>query len=117
HQFQVARPRRPTGEARTGFVGRSPLRHNVRGRSFPWFRVSPRQGSHMAAAPLTAQDLQLIRDLAAGWGKIVAKRAFGEAGPGLGLDFAALEEVPTAAAASYQPATRRRPWRWWKSMA
>ena len=52
----------------------------------------------MARPRLTPQDLQNIRDLAAGWGKIVARRAFGDHGPGLDVDFTALEEVAHAAA-------------------
>jgi hypothetical protein len=52
----------------------------------------------MARTRLTPQDLQDIRDLAAGWGKIVARRAFGEQGPGLDVDFTALEEVAREAA-------------------
>jgi hypothetical protein len=52
----------------------------------------------MAASPLTPQELQNLRDLAAQWGKIVARRAFGDAGPGLDVDLLALEEVADAAA-------------------
>src|SRR5262245_51687372 len=52
----------------------------------------------MAASPLTPQELQQLRDLTAQWGKIVARRAFGDAGPGLDVDFTALEQVATAAA-------------------
>ncbi len=39
-----------------------------------------------------------MRDLAAGWGKIVARRAFGEQGPGLDVDFDTMEQVARAAA-------------------
>jgi hypothetical protein len=52
----------------------------------------------MATAKLTPQELQNIRDLAAQWGKIVARRAFGEAGPGLDADLTTLEQVAAAAA-------------------
>src|SRR5262249_24240854 len=52
----------------------------------------------MAASPLTPQELQILRDLAAQWGQIVARRAFGDAGPGLDGDFTALEQVAAAAA-------------------
>jgi hypothetical protein len=52
----------------------------------------------MAHSPLTPEDLRKIRDLAAQWGKIVARRAFGEHGPGLDCDFTALEEVALEAA-------------------
>ena len=52
----------------------------------------------MAAPSLTPEELQDIRDVAARWGKIVARRAFGDAGPGLDADLATLEQVAVAAA-------------------
>jgi len=52
----------------------------------------------MARRKLSPQDLQEIRDLAARWGKIVVRHAFGEAGPGLEVDLDAMEQVATAAA-------------------
>lgn len=52
----------------------------------------------MTASTLTPQELQNIRDLAAQWGKIVARHAFGEAGPGLQTDLTTLEQVAAAAA-------------------
>ena len=39
------------------------------------------------------EDRSDLRDLAYGWGKIVTRRAFGEAGPGLDLDFDAIESL------------------------
>jgi len=53
----------------------------------------------MARSQLSPQDLQEIRDLAARWGQIVARRAFGEAGPGLDTDFETLEGLARTAAA------------------
>jgi hypothetical protein len=53
----------------------------------------------MARRDLPPELLQEIRDLAAGWGKIVARRAFGDAGPGLDTDFEAMEQLAHAAAA------------------
>jgi len=47
----------------------------------------------------TPELLQEIRDLAQGWGKIVARRAFGEGGPGLDVDFDTMEQVARIAAA------------------
>jgi hypothetical protein len=47
---------------------------------------------------LSPHDLQQIRDFAAQWGKIIARRAFGEAGPGTAVDFQAMEDVARAAA-------------------
>ncbi len=52
----------------------------------------------MAAPPFTPEELQDIRDVAARWGKIVARHAFGDAGPGLDADLATLERVAVAAA-------------------
>lgn len=46
----------------------------------------------------TAEELERLRALAAEWGKIVSKRAFGEAGPGLDVDFRTMEQIATAAA-------------------
>ena len=40
----------------------------------------------MAAPALTPQDPQHLRDFATQWGKIIARRAFGDAGPGLDVD-------------------------------
>lgn len=54
---------------------------------------------------LSPHDLQAIRDFAAQWGKIVARRAFGEAGPGTAVDFQAMEEVARAAAAGVAEGT------------
>ena len=59
----------------------------------------------MARSQLSPQDLQGIHALAAPWGKIVARRAFGEAGPGLGTNFTALEQLAAAAAAGLTEGT------------
>src|SRR4051812_10328090 len=53
----------------------------------------------MSPSKLSAQKLQEIRELAAGWGKIVARRAFGESAPGPGIDFSTMEELAATAAA------------------
>lgn len=52
----------------------------------------------MPAHQPTAAQLEAIRALAAQWGKIVARRAFGDTGPGLDVDLFALEAVADAAA-------------------
>jgi hypothetical protein len=39
------------------------------------------------------EDRSELRDLVYGWGKIVTHRAFGEAGPGLDLDFDSIESL------------------------
>jgi hypothetical protein len=52
----------------------------------------------MPRRQLAPHDLQQIRDFAAQWGKIIARRAFGDAGPGTAVDFQAMEDVARAAA-------------------
>jgi hypothetical protein len=52
----------------------------------------------MARRTFTPEDLRELRDLAARWGKIVARRAFGDDGPGLDVDLDAMEQIARAAA-------------------
>jgi hypothetical protein len=52
----------------------------------------------MPRQPLSPQDLREIRELAARWGKIVARHAFGDQGPGTEVDLSAMEQVARAAA-------------------
>ena len=59
----------------------------------------------MPRRQLTPEMLQEIRDLAAGWGKIVARRAFGDQGPGLEVDFDTMEQIARAAAAGLTEGT------------
>jgi hypothetical protein len=59
----------------------------------------------MPRRELTPQMLQEIRDLAQGWGKIVARRAFGDVGPGLDVDFDTMEQIALAAAAGLTEGT------------
>jgi len=47
----------------------------------------------MAFTKSQPEDLSELRDLAYGWGKVVTRRAFGEAGPGLDLDFDSIEDL------------------------
>jgi hypothetical protein len=56
-------------------------------------------GHAMPRRQLTPEMLQEIRDLAAAWGKIVARRAFGDQGPGLDVDFDTMEQIARAAGA------------------
>jgi hypothetical protein len=56
----------------------------------------------MTPRQLSEQQLREVRELAAAWGKIVARRAFPESGP---LDFAAMEQVAAAAAAGLTEGT------------
>jgi hypothetical protein len=59
----------------------------------------------MARRRFTPQELDELRQLAARWGKIVARRAFGDAGPGLDVDFDAMEQIAQAAAAGLTEGT------------
>ena len=59
----------------------------------------------MSRPKISPQKLQEIREFAAEWGKIVARRAFGESGPGLDVDFQAMEEIAAAAAAGLTEGT------------
>jgi hypothetical protein len=51
----------------------------------------------MTQRTLSAEKLQEIRELAAGWGKIIARRVFGEPGPGADIDFQAMERIAASA--------------------
>jgi hypothetical protein len=52
----------------------------------------------MATHQLTSDELQQLRDLAKQWAKIVSRRAFGDDGPGLDVDFRTFEQIAHAAA-------------------
>ena len=59
----------------------------------------------MARRTVTPEELQELRCLAAQWGKIVVRRAFGENGPGLDVDLDAMEQIARAAAAGLTEGT------------
>ena len=59
----------------------------------------------MSQRKLSAEKLREIRELAASWGKIVARRAFGETGPDMGVDLTAMEEVAATAACGLTEST------------
>lgn len=52
----------------------------------------------MPQRALTPEQLLELRQLAAQWGKTISRRAFGEDGPGLDVDFALMEQIAQAAA-------------------
>ena len=52
----------------------------------------------MNTSRFTPEELDQLRSLASRWAKIVAKRAFGDDGPGLDVDFRTFEQIATAAA-------------------
>lgn len=59
----------------------------------------------MAPRKLSPKTLQEIRELSAQWGKIVARHAFGVAGPGTDVDLDVMEQVAAAAAAGLTEGT------------
>jgi hypothetical protein len=52
----------------------------------------------MPTPRFTPEDLRQPHDLARPWAKIVSKRAFGDDGPGLDVDFRTFEQIAAAAA-------------------
>lgn len=52
----------------------------------------------MATPPFTPEELHELRTLAGQWAKIVSKRAFGDEGPDLEVDFRTMEQIAAAAA-------------------
>ena len=52
----------------------------------------------MPTPHFTSEELRELHDLAARWAQIVSKRAFGDDGPGLDVDFRTFEQIATAAA-------------------
>ena len=59
----------------------------------------------MAKRKLTPEQLGTITDLAKQWGKIVARNAYGEGGPGLDVDFDQMEQIAAAATAGLAAGT------------
>lgn len=51
----------------------------------------------MAKRKLTPEQLAAVEELAQQWGKIVAKSAYGQGGPGLDVDFDEMEQIAAAA--------------------
>jgi hypothetical protein len=88
-----------------GFAWRNPVPYTVGGKSSPRFRGNSLTGGLMARHPFTPQELDELRNLAAQWGQIVSRRAFGDAGPGLEVDFATMEQIAVAAAAGLTEGT------------
>ena len=52
----------------------------------------------MSTPRFTPEELQQLHELARAWAKIVSRRAFGDDGPGLDVDFRTFEQIATAAA-------------------
>jgi hypothetical protein len=52
----------------------------------------------MSSRQFTPEDLDRITQLAKHWGQIIVRRAFGDAGPGLDVDLAQMEQLAQAAA-------------------
>src|SRR5260370_42640086 len=69
------------------------------------FAPNSSAGSLMPRHPLAAQELHEVPFLASQWGKIIARRAFGDAGPALDVDLDAMEQFAQAAAAGLTEGT------------
>ena len=54
----------------------------------------------MAGKKFSQEKIQELRDLATGWGKVVARRAFEDAGPDTSVDFQTMEQIATAVASA-----------------
>jgi hypothetical protein len=52
----------------------------------------------MTSAHPSPEDIRQIRELAAAWGKVVARRAFGPQGPGLEVNLSVMEDLALEAA-------------------
>src|SRR5262245_58487596 len=61
-------------------------------------RRDPKAGRAMPRRQFSPQELHNVRELAARWGKIVARHAFGDHGPGLDVGLDAMEQLVAAAA-------------------
>lgn len=61
----------------------------------------------MPTPRFSPEELRELHDLAARWAQIVSKRAFGDAGPGLDVDFRTFEQIATAAAHGLTEGTLR----------
>ena len=59
----------------------------------------------MARRTFTPEQLQEFQRFAAQWGKIIARRAFGDDGPGLDSDLDAMEQIAQAATAGLNEGT------------
>ena len=59
----------------------------------------------MAKRKLTPEQLAAVKDLAKGWGKIVARNAYGADGPGPDVDFDQMEQIAAAATAGLAAGT------------
>jgi hypothetical protein len=53
----------------------------------------------MPKRKLSSEQLAAIKELANQWGQIVARRAYGEGGPGTDVDFDEMEQIAAAATA------------------
>ena len=79
------------------FCERVTLGYNGRRQITPEARPKCKAGRPMAKRKLTPEQLVAVEELAKQWGKIVAKNAYGEGGPGLDVDFDEMEQIAAAA--------------------
>src|SRR5262249_6328917 len=65
---------------------------------------NPKAGAAMSRRQFSPEDLRAIRELAKGWGKIIARRACGD-GPLTEVDLSSMEQLAQAAAAGLTEGT------------
>jgi hypothetical protein len=94
-----------TVEVMNSFVPSSPPSYHDEGNLVPRHRLNFKAGRSMARRSFTPEELHELRRLAAQRGKIVARRAFGDHGPGRDVDFATMEQIARAAAAGLTEGT------------
>jgi hypothetical protein len=83
-------------EAMNSFVLRPGSEYADEGKSLLALQRNPKAGRTMPRTHLTAAELQELHDLAAQWGKIIARRTGDDA---IDFDLHALEQIAQAAAA------------------
>ncbi len=90
---------------RTRFANQSWLRYNRGWKITSGVDPKCKAGQPMATRKLSPEQLAAVTDLAKQWGKIVARNAYGDTGPGLDVDFDQMEQIAVAATAGLAAGT------------
>jgi hypothetical protein len=69
------------------------------------FRRKFREEHGMASRRVAAEKLAQLKELAHGWGRIIAEEAYGENGPGLDVDLAMMDDIAFEVAQSLSAGT------------
>src|SRR5215208_2677490 len=96
--MSIATPWATAVEVKSRFVRAQPQGNPSDRKGSGRIRRNIKAGRVMSTPRFTAEELDQLRALAAEWGKIVSRRAFGDDGPGLDVDFDTMEQIATAAA-------------------